>query len=487
MEHPRLAATTKPRKRGRRVLVALLVIFLLVIGGWAFSKTFLNKPVDYDDIVDHFKYGSIGSETASGIPYWIWKVLPEMFPEKLPGKGYESLGFLTDAGHDTPIGFSRRTAPIDRVGLNCAVCHTGTFRETPSSPRQIVAGMPSNNLDLQAYIEFLTQCALDPRFTPQYMMPAIKGMGGKLNFIERFIYRNAAIYQTRDALITQGKQLELLTPHRWGIGRVDTFNPYKALKFYFPMGKLPPNELVGASDLPAIWNQEPREGMQLHWDGNNTSVQERNKSAAIGTGVTPATIDLPRLKRVEDWLRKLQAPAYPYPINSELANAGKPLYEVHCSACHAFGGAKTGTVTPISEIGTDRQRLDSYTYEFLSNQNTLYAGYPWRFQHFRKTNGYANQPLDGIWLRGPYLHNGSVPTLRDLLEPAEKRPTRFYRGYDVFDQEKVGFISDVPEEARKHFFEVNTTIPGNGNAGHYYGTNLSPEDKAALVEYMKTL
>jgi mono/diheme cytochrome c family protein len=278
-----------------------------------------------------------------------------------------------------------------------------------------------------------------------------------------------------------------LTPHRWGIGRVDTFNPYKALKFYFPMQKLPPDELVGASDLPAIWNQEPREGMQLHWDGNNTSVQERNKSAALGAGVTPTTIDLPRLKRVEDWLRKLKAPAYPYPINNPLAAAGKPLYELHCATCHAFGGAKTGKVTPISEIGTDRHRLDSYTYDFLSNQNTLYAGYPWRFQHFRKTNGYANQPLDGIWLRAPYLHNGSVPTLRDLLEPVELRPTKFYRGYDVFDQKKVGFVSDVPEENGRRNFQLNTSEPGNANTGHLYGIDLSPEQKDAIVEYMKKL
>ena len=49
---------------------------------------------------------------------------------------------------------------------------------------------------------------------------------------------------------------------------------------------------------------------------------------------------------------------------------------------------------------------------------TLYAGYPHRYCHYRKTFGYANMPLDGVWLRAPYLHNGSVPTLRDLLEPA---------------------------------------------------------------------
>jgi hypothetical protein len=481
------ANTSRSRKSGRRVVVALLVIILLVMGGWTFSRTFLNYPVDYNDSVEHFKYGSIGSETANGIPYWIWKVLPEMFPEKLPGKGYESLGFLKEEGHDTPIGFSRRRAPIDRVGLNCAVCHTGTLRETPFGPRQIIVGMPANNLDLQAYIEFLINCALDARFSPRYIMPAIEWMGGKLNFFERFVYRNVAIYQTRDALITQGKQLELLMPHRWGNGRVDTFNPYKALNFYFPMDQLPPDELVGASDLPSIWNQEPREGMQLHWDGNNTSVHERNLSAALGAGVTPTTIDLPRLKRVEDWLLRLRAPVYPYPVDKKLAEAGEPLYRQHCASCHAFGGAQTGSVTPIDKIGTDPHRLDSYTYEFLSNQNTLYAGYPWRFQNFRKTYGYANQPLDGIWLRGPYLHNGSVPTLRDLLEPVANRPSKFYRGYDVFDQKKVGFVSNIPEADGRRYFRVDTADPGNSNAGHLYGIDLAPEQKDAIVEYMKTL
>ena len=49
--------------------------------------------------------------------------------------------------------------------------------------------------------------------------------------------------------------------------------------------------------------------------------------------------------------------------------------------------------------------------------NTIGTGKPWKFSHFRKTDGYANMPLDGVWLRAPYLHNGSVPTLRALLFP----------------------------------------------------------------------
>ena len=155
--------------------------------------------------------------------------------------------------------------------------------------------------------------------------------------------------------------------------------------------------------------------------------------------------------------------------------------------------------------------IDSYTEELALAQNTLYAAYPWRFSHFRKTFGYANLPLDGVWLRGPYLHNGSVPTLRDLLDPAADRPPVFYRGYDVFDQAKVGFVSDGtrftddgrskddPDNPRK-YFKFDTQIKsggatprerneGNSNSGHegpLYGTTLTPQEKDAIVEYLKT-
>lgn len=452
-----------------------------------------NGPVRYADINDHFKYGSIGSEIANGIPYWIWKALPAVFPDKLPGKGYESLGFLSEPGQDLPIGFSKRHILVDRVGLNCAICHTGTVRATPDSQRQIITTMPANNLYLQEYIKFISTAALDKRFNANEMMPYIEAMGANLNPLEKLIYSYLAIPQTRDALINQGAKLAFLNEQpEWGPGRVDTFSPYKTLQFNFPMDQIPEKEKIGTADYPPIWEQKPREGLQLHWDGNNDSVDERNLSAALGAGVTPITIDFAAIKRVTNWLWELKPPAYPYSINQELATKGEKLYANNCASCHVFGGKYVGKVEPIAEIGTDSHRLDSYTYELLSNQNTLYTdvyyqGQSQRFHHFRKTDGYANLPLDGVWLRGPYLHNGSVPTLRDLLEKPENRPPVFYRGYDVFDREKVGFVSNVAEENGKSYFKFDTNLPGNNNSGHLYGTELSADDKAALVEYMKKL
>lgn len=483
-QEPETVVEIAERRRNEKIFLVIIALFAL-FATYLFWKYVPDAPVDYADINEHFKYGSIGSEPVNGLPYWVWKVLPDMFPEKLPvpGKGYEAFGLIQEPNRETPIGFSVRRVYIDRVGMNCAICHTGTVRESPQSQPRIISGMPANKLDLQGYARFLYSCAKDPRFTADNVIQAIERRK-YLNPVEKIIYREA-VWRTRDALVAQADKLSFMDSRpNWGPGRVDTFNPYKVLQFNFPMDN---DHTVGTADLPVIWHQRPREGMQLHWDGNNTSVVERNKSAALGAGVTPTSIDIKRLKRIEDWLWDFPPPRYPYPVNEELAAKGEPIYKQNCATCHAFDGANVGKVVPIEEIGTDRSRLDSYTYELLENQNTLYTGYPWRFSHFRKTNGYANMPLDGVWLRAPFLHNGSVPTLADLLEPVENRPKQFYRGYDVFDQVRLGFMTDVKEENGNKFFYYDTTQPGNSNAGHLYGTALSADEKKALVEYIKKL
>jgi hypothetical protein len=96
-------------------------------------------------------------------------------------------------------------------------------------------------------------------------------------------------------------------------------------------------------------------------------------------------------------------------------------------------------------------------------------------------------PLDGLWARAPYLHNGSVPTLRDLLNAPEMRPQTFYRGDDEYDSIQVGFRSDRSLSADgRPLFLFDTTLPGNGNGGHTYGTDLDERAKVALLEYLKS-
>ncbi len=483
----------------RRFLILLIIVVIAVALPVIYlAARFLpDRPVTYDKIEEHFKYGSTGGERESGFPYWIWRVLPKVCAEHMPqpGAGYEAFGMTYEPGKELPIGMSmRRNMGLDRVFLNCAVCHQSTVRDKSDAPARIYLGMPAAKLNLMAFEKFMFDCAADEKFRAEYIVPSIRAEKGRLSFIDRNVVYPVAIALMRERLLMLKSRFAVpLKGPEWGPGRVDTFNSAKVL-FNFPLDKLPPEELFGAADFPSLWNQRPRRGMQLHWDGNNTMVEERNKSAAFGTGTTPPTIDTKAIGRLEDWMLDLKAPAYPYSVNKDLVARGAPLYKRYCASCHGangqeFSGDKVGKVTPIDVIGTDRGRLDSYTYDLAVNQSTLYAGYPWRFQHFRKTFGYANMPLDGIWLRAPYLHNGSVPTLRDLLEPSWRRPKVFYRGYDVYDQAKVGFVSSVAEEKGRKHFRYDTNLPSNGNGGHEgpaYGTQLPNADKEAIVEYLKT-
>ena len=185
------------------------------------------------------------------------------------------------------------------------------------------------------------------------------------------------------------------------------------------------------------------------------------------------------MKRVEDWIVAAAGAQVSVRRRRDARRARRAALPAALRGVPRVSArAKVGKVTPIEEIGTDRNRLDSFTYEFAANMNLLYAGYPWRFTHFRKTNGYANMPLDGVWLRAPYLHNGSVPTLRDLLEAAGmRRPKTFYRGYDVYDQQEGGVRFDRRRGRRaRSYFLYDTSLPGNGNGGHLYGTQL-PSDR----------
>ena len=470
------------------LIVGIVLLLVVAVVGLRIYDFFLtDEPKLHADVIEHFKYGSIGSEAAGGVPYWLFMVLPEVFHDLLPGgpgEGYARLGFIFEDSppQGRPIGTSYRERPIPMVGLNCAVCHSGTVRTSPEEPARIIMGMPANQLYAQRYQQFLMAAGQDERFNADTLIPAIQKLNPDFSWLDSLLYRFIVIPQTRDALHQLAKDFawEDSRP-RWGPGRVDTFNPYKFVQF-----GLPDDGTVGTADFPSLWNQRMRQGMFLHWDANNNSLSERNKSAAIGAGATEDSLDLKAMKRVADWILDLKQPQFPPDeINWSKVESGRAVYQHSCAACHAVEGQWVGLPTPIDDIGTDPERLNSITQEGMDLMNTLGTGRDWRFKNFRKTNGYANMPLDGLWLRAPYLHNGSVPTLRDLLNPSEERPKVFYRGYDVYDFDNFGFVSDGPE-AERLGFKYDTTERGNGNQGHEYGTKLSQQEKDDLLEFLKT-
>lgn len=111
----------------------------------------------------------------------------------------------------------------------------------------------------------------------------------------------------------------------------------------------------------------------------------------------------------------------------------------------------------------------------------------------QEKRGYKARPLDGIWATPPFLHNGSVPNLFELLSPVYERQAQFWVGNFEFDPVRVGYRSDKFPGG----FLLDTRVTGNGNGGHEFrdgcrqegviGRALSPDERLALIEYLKVL
>lgn len=457
----------------KRLLIALIVV--LPVG--ALARAAVQPPADG---LEHFKYASVGIEAEEGIPYWIWQALPRVFPDLLPG-GYASLGFVWEPGRELPVGFSKRDVlGSTRVAVNCAFCHTATYRVSPGAARQIVPGGAATRLDPQRFSRFLESAAADERFNASALLAAIDQIGS-LSWIDRLTYRFVLIPGTRRGLLRHREEFRWMDSRPdWGPGRIDPLNPFK-----FRQLRQPVDDTIGNADMTPLWALGLRDGRAFHWDGLNPSLGEVLVGSALGNGATVKSVDLDSVETVGRWLAAVSPPPYPFAIDDALARQGREVFDRACASCHDAAGSRMGEVIPIEEIGTDHHRLATWTGAAAAAFNGVANGRPWQPRAYRKTAGYVAMPLAGVWLNAPYLHNGSVPTLADLLEPAERRPQRFVRGYDVYDPQRTGFVSQG-SDAEREGTSFDTTLPGNANRGHLYGTGLPPAEKASLLEFLKT-
>lgn len=551
----------KPIRKGVSWIKFLPFIFVFFAASyWLFRLVVIGCPQEFEnDDAMHFKYGSIGSDNLRrGIPYNIWRILPGMFAEHLPkGKPqtYEAFGLITENIDevDRPIGFSKRwhLGVGEVIGLNCAFCHVSTI-ETQGDTPEIILGMPANTVDVESFFQFLFKVADDPRFTVEKVLTEIgRKHQEELGYWETFIQRQFVIPYFIEGLKNLKYRFSFLDrrPTPFGPGRVETWAAYKVLALqepfwimeYFPEWGQPHIDMdagpvTGLADFPALW-KEKVEGGPLHWDGNNRTPEERNITAALGAGVTPATLDLESLRRIAQWMKSDLKPV-PYhhlaPKNLAITEnhglgkfiygQGKLIFEQECYYCHDENGDRIKLLEPVDVdgscrkdigtapllegvnheteincgkdfIGTDPERLKAFTKKLSDKLNEVRHLSVWEFENYRKTSGYANMLLTGIWLRAPYLHNGSVPTLWHLLQKPEDRPEVFCRGNDAYDWEMVGFewkpqkLDEKEKETDpcKPFHYYDTRLRGNGNGGHLYGTDLSDLKKERLIEYLKTL
>jgi hypothetical protein len=320
-----------------------------------------------------------------------------------------------------------------------------------------------------------------------------------------------ALLKARLAYLKNGKLL--LDGTEPGPGRVDAFGAARNL--LFPKNAM---RMQSPVSFPFIWDvpdttqqRAGAEAVWIHYDGNTNSILERNIGQALGMGAVfdpktyESTLRIANLHRLEVLTHKLSAPKWPSDLlgaaDAKKAEAGQKIFDDTCRDCHQ------NRLYALIDVGTDPQRANSFGQPVAggvpfpnaikpildglkarafaddgisaADQATMDANpVIWR-----TTGQYFARPLTGVWATAPYLHNGSVPTLWDLLHP-DKRPAKFIVGNREYDPMKVGYAVDGSG------WTFDTSQPGNSNMGHAgdkYGTNLSEDQKAALLEYLKTI
>ncbi|WP_376100225.1 di-heme-cytochrome C peroxidase [Roseomonas sp. CCTCC AB2023176] len=226
------------------------------------------------------------------------------------------------------------------------------------------------------------------------------------------------------------------------------------------------------------------------------------------------------------------------PIDRTAAGRGEVLYRSLCTGCHEGRWATVAgapgeparrelrlTMVPMERVGTDPaaamnfvrrraylspndpapvsgaeglQRVTSAVIGRWYDANGITPerrremdGY--RVNEWRAPAAYRARPLNGVWATAPYLHNGSVPTLYQMLLPADRRDRVFFVGSRQFNPREVGFET-TPFDGG---FRFDTAVPGNLNRGHEFrdaprgngvvGPALTDQQRWDIVEFLKTL
>jgi mono/diheme cytochrome c family protein len=259
-------------------------------------------------------------------------------------------------------------------------------------------------------------------------------------------------------------------------------------------------------------------------------------SGRDGLAGFPSSIDFKQLGHIQNWFYKLKAPAWPEAVlgklDRERVAQGAVVYARECLGCHALSDRNDprrelkATLTPLAQVGTDPRMVRNFldarvsTGPWQGRKTAVLAGpvlgaqaqgidvvahaaigatlrHPLAAVHDAAVSWhtvykagiaqhpeyYKARPLSGIWASAPYLHNGSVPTLAQLLEPAPQRAAKFWVGGREFDPVAVG--NESGEGPGRSL--LDTALPGNSNTGHEFGTTLPEAEKRALLEYLKSL
>jgi mono/diheme cytochrome c family protein len=259
------------------------------------------------------------------------------------------------------------------------------------------------------------------------------------------------------------------------------------------------------TDNPSVWRQADRPFGQL--DGSIRAPIIRNVAAQTAVVGSARGINVRNADIAARFTAALPPPPYPFAVDLTRARRGEPLFRQHCQACHRAGN---GAVYGADAIGTNLNRARVLNVEgkalLLENFRaaiprdyvaTAADGTTYKPAELAPDDiindrtrpdhqGYVAGPLDGVWARAPYLHNGSVPTLRHLLAPGNpesRRPEAFVRGVVSYDRLNVGFdwaprLAGALSDEAPTAVVFDTRWDGASNRGH--DRDITVDDEGRL-------
>lgn len=489
--------------------------------------------------LEFFLHGSMSTEV---IPEASLRAFMIAYPDLFPKSDLSNLGLIPDPTFGWPIGFTRtnvaRLGGVSAVGINCSSCHVAEIAGGHGNAPLRVLGVTSHfdaesffgavtvasfrsaaMTNMQKYLAAYLQIS-DPRAGEQgqrvfeaewkkqepKIASALAGNPSGSQGLAPGEFNQIAPEDVRLDLkaLTNGVDLAALSastlkqfhnmrtalhipdqppsqlPPSSGPGRNDAFGLLSAVLF----GTIQPPAPV---KYGLVWNVDQRRW--VHWDGNTQSPIGRNVLAALGLGAPlvgkHGELDFALVKKQTDLSETIRPPHYPYAIDEAAAKRGEAHYNAQCASCHD-GAESDKRLYALEEIGTQPQRAQGFTQtqadyfdKFLAEVEIV--GYqPPGEPGIRSTQKYWAASLPGVWARSPYLHNGSVRTMADLLTPPAQRAKTYHRGSKTYDTSKMGYTDEGA-------YLFDTSVTANSNSGHDYGTGLSVSEKQELIEYLKTL
>ncbi len=486
----------------KRAAVCLLALSTLALAGDLEPAAHPSERLLRDRLHD-----DLGAGLAGGVPTVLLEALCELEPERF-GKDvkelYERFGYLSLAGDDLPAGVTERRVLGVRIrNYNCLACHAG------AEDGKLVVGAPNRTLDFTGFYEEVfaaTAHSLDEECKPRAWTRLVAAARRarhrrheRLSAVEA-----ASLVSFAEAVARRGVRT---SKKEFGPGRTVVTAAYRRLRFGMdpgPFAPVKPPDLFGVSarrsllwtgneryapDVPPA-ERIARNGLLVPWVQVHPILQK-----PVPDEVIVSRLD--RHRHMAELLALATPPPAPLPSSRSLHERGRAVFEETCARCHGtyrqeeVEGRLATTVAsydeklvPVETVGTDPAYDASQDDDFNRRIGEtaigrLYAATP-------TGHSYVARPLLGLRLRFPYLHNASVPSLRALLEPPERRPQAFWVGADApIDEDGCGYGTGEPRGPRAR--RRDTSIDGNRATGHPFGTTLGEEEKKALLAYVRSL